>query len=137
MSFNWKEIKIFLFFRYKTFASEQSPWQQQGVISIVHFPNHYIRANLEKVLPITFRDIHHVINIIYYSWVDDVKRFLICACLKNLNISETKQDFEKLEAPLSLLLKYCSVAIKISWTTFSRREDLLDLKFLSRHIYLL
>ena len=30
---------------------------------------------------------------------------------ENLNISETKQDIEKLKAPLSLVRKCCSVAI--------------------------
>ena len=34
------------------------------------------------------------------------------ACFNNLNISETKQDIEKLKAPLSLVRKCCSVAIK-------------------------
>ena len=40
------------------------------------------------------------------------------ACFKNLNISETKQDIEKLKAPLSLVRKCCSVAIKTRSTIF-------------------
>ena len=37
--------------------------------------NHYTHANkLEKVLPITSKDIHNFLNIIYYSSVNDVKR---------------------------------------------------------------
>ena len=64
MSFNWKEIKIFCFL---PFAPEQSPWQQQGVISSVHFSNHYTRAKLGNILPTKSRDIHCFTNIIYYS----------------------------------------------------------------------
>ena len=37
---------------------------------------------------------------------------------ENLNISETKQDIEKLKAPLSLVRKCCSVAITIRSTIF-------------------
>ena len=40
------------------------------------------------------------------------------ACFKTLNISETKQDIEKLKAPLSLVRKCCSVAIKTRSTIF-------------------
>ena len=61
----------FLFFKYKTFASERSPWQQHSVNSSVRLPNHYTRAKLKKVLVITSKDIHYFIYIyiyiIYYS----------------------------------------------------------------------
>ena len=65
MPFN-RRYKDILFFKYKTFASERSPWQQHGVNSGVRLPNHYTRAKLEKIVRIAFRDIHHFINIIYY-----------------------------------------------------------------------
>ena len=48
------------------FASERSPWQQHGVNSGVHAPNYYTHEKLEKVLPITFKNIHHFINVFYY-----------------------------------------------------------------------
>ena len=48
----YERNKEFLFFKYKTFASERSPWQQHGVNSSVRLPNHYIHAKLEKVLAI-------------------------------------------------------------------------------------
>ena len=38
---------------------------------------------------------------------------------KNLNISKTKQDIEKLKTPLKLVWKCCSVAFKIGSTIFS------------------
>ena len=39
----------------------------------------------------------HFINIIDYSWVNDVKRHLICILyFENLNISKKKQDIEQL-----------------------------------------
>ena len=37
---------------------------------------------------------------------------------KNLNISKTKQDFEKLKAPLRLAWKCCSVVFKIGSKIF-------------------
>ena len=40
------------------------------------------------------------------------------ACFKNLNISETKQDIKKLKAPLSLVRKCRSVAMKTRSTIF-------------------
>ena len=39
--------------------------------------------------------------------------------LKNLNISKTKQDIEKLKTPLRLAWNCCSVAFKIASTFFS------------------
>ena len=56
-----------MFFKYKTFASERSPWQQHSVNSSVRLPNHHTRAKLEKVLAITSEDIHYFIYISYYS----------------------------------------------------------------------
>ena len=41
------------------------------------------------------------------------------ACFKNPNISETKQDIEKLKAPLSLARKCCSFAILVRSTIFA------------------
>ena len=38
---------------------------------------------------------------------------------KNLNISKTKQDIEKLKTPLRLVWKCCSVAFKIGSKIFS------------------
>ena len=38
---------------------------------------------------------------------------------KNLNISKTKQDVEKLKTPLRLAWKCCSVVFKIGSTIFS------------------
>ena len=43
---------------------------------------------------------------------------------KNLNISKTKQDIEKLKTPLRLVWKYCSDALKIGSTIFRRRGNL-------------
>ena len=58
-----------MYFKYKTFAFEQSPRQLHGLNSGARFPNHYTsaRAKLEKVLPIAARDIHRFINIIH-NW---------------------------------------------------------------------
>ena len=39
--------------------------------------------------------------------------------LKNLNISKTKQDIEKLKTPLRLAWKCCSVVFKIGSKIFS------------------
>ena len=44
----------------------------------VHVTNSYIHAKFERVLLDVHRDIHHFLNVIYYSWVDDVKMHLIC-----------------------------------------------------------
>ena len=38
---------------------------------------YYTYAKLVKVLEITSKDIHHFLNIVYYSCVDDVKRRLM------------------------------------------------------------
>ena len=43
---------------------------------------------------------------------------------KNLNISKTKQDIEKLKTPLRLVWKCCSDAFKIGSTIFRRRGTL-------------
>ena len=77
MSFNRRQKTIFCLFKYNTFASERSPWQQHGMNIGARLPNHYTRAKLEKVLPITSKDIHHFLNTICYSCVSDVKRNLI------------------------------------------------------------
>ena len=44
----------------------------------VRLPNRHTHAMLEIFLPITSKDIHHFINMIYFSRVNDVKRHLIC-----------------------------------------------------------
>ena len=67
MSFSRREIIIFLFFKYKTFASERSTWKNHGVNSGMRLPNHYTHANLEMVLCISSKDIHYFIFIVYYS----------------------------------------------------------------------
>ena len=43
---------------------------------------------------------------------------------KNLNISKTKQDIEKLKTPLRLVSKCCSDVFKIGSTIFRRRGTL-------------
>ena len=92
----------------------------------MHVTNSYIHAKFERVLLDIYRDIHHFINVIYYSWVDDVKRHLF-ACFKNLNISETKQGIEKLKTLLSLISKCCSFTIKIGMTIFSLQWHFKDM----------
>ena len=44
---------------------------------------------------------------------------------KNLNISKTKQDIEKLKTPLRLVWKCCSDAFQIGSTIFCRRGTLI------------
>ena len=44
---------------------------------------------------------------------------------KNLNISKTKQDIEKLKTPLRLVWKCCSDAFNIGSTIFRRRGTLI------------
>ena len=41
--------------------------QQPSVNSDVRLLNHYTHKKFEKILSITLKDIHHFINIIYYS----------------------------------------------------------------------
>ena len=45
---------------------------------------------------------------------------------KNLSISRTKQDIEKLKTPLRLVWKCCSVAFKIGSTIFSLQGHFKD-----------
>ena len=45
--------------------------QQHNRNSGVKLPNCYSHAKFEKFLPAIYRDIHHLINVIYYSSVDD------------------------------------------------------------------
>ena len=63
----YERNKDFLFFKHNTFASEQSLWQQHGGNSGVRLPNDYTYTKLDKVLPITSKDIRHFLNTIYYS----------------------------------------------------------------------
>ena len=51
---------MFCFFKYNTFASNVSLWQQHDAKSDVCLLNDYTK--FEKVLPITSKDIHHFIN---------------------------------------------------------------------------
>ena len=44
--------------------------------------------------------------------------------LKNLNISKTEKDIEKLKTPLRLVWKCCSDAFQIGSTIFRRRGTL-------------
>ena len=50
---------------------------------------------------------------------------------KNPNISETKQDIEKLKTLLRLVWKCCSVAFKIGSTIFMSQGHLKDFKVLA------
>ena len=52
---------------------------------------------------------------------------------KNLNISKTKQDIEKLKTPLRLVWKCCSDPFKIGSTIFCRRGTLT--KYFCQHFY--
>ena len=52
--------------------------------------------------------------------------------LKNLNISKTKQDIEKLKTPLRLAWKCCSVVLKIESTIFSLQWHFNRTGYLSR-----
>ena len=45
--------------------------------------------------------------------------------LKNLNISKTEKDIEKLKTPLRLVWKCCSDAFQIGSTIFRRRGTLM------------
>ena len=45
--------------------------------------------------------------------------------LKNLNISKTAKDIEKLKTPLRLVWKCCSDAFQIGSTIFRRRGTLM------------
>ena len=47
--------------------------QQHNRNSGVKLPSCYSHAKFEKFLPAMYRDIHHLINVIYYSQVDDVR----------------------------------------------------------------
>ena len=46
--------------------------------------------------------------------------------LKNLNISKTEKDIEKLKTPLKLVWKCCSDAFQIGSTIFRRRGTLIS-----------
>ena len=63
------------FSRYLRFQGMQISMQ------LVRLLDHYTLAKLEKVPPITSKDIYHVINAIYHSWVDDVS-YIQFACFK-------------------------------------------------------
>ena len=54
-----------VFFKFKAFASERSPWQQHDVNSDVHLPNHYTHAKLENFLPITSKNTNHFQNVFF------------------------------------------------------------------------
>ena len=55
---------------------------------------------------------------------------------KNLNISKTKQDIEKLKTPLRFIWKYCSDASKIGSTIFRRRGTFQAVKeFISSCVF--
>ena len=55
--------------------------------------------------------------------------------LKNLNISKTEKDIEKLKTPLRLVWKCCSDAFQIGSTIFRRRGTLSFLKSNEKTIY--
>ena len=54
---------------------------------------------------------------------------------KNLNISRTKQDIEKLKTPLRLVWKCCSVVFKIGSKNFSLQWQFKNRPISSSHIY--
>ena len=62
MSFNWREIEIFCFFNTRHLHPNDLHGRQHGVNSGVRLSNHYTRAKLEKILPITSRDIRRFIK---------------------------------------------------------------------------
>ena len=71
------KIKISIL-RFKCYYSKTNHIVNKQYEYGVHVTNSYIHAKFERVLLDIYRDIPHFINVIYYSWVDDVKRHLIC-----------------------------------------------------------
>ena len=69
----------------------------------------YIHAKCERVLLDIYRDIHHFINVIYYSWVDDVKTHLICIFKKPKylgNGTRYRETENAIESYLQMLFFY-------------------------------
>ena len=60
------KIKIFML-QFKSFYSKTVHVATHNRNSGVKLPNCYSHANVEKFLPAIYRDIHHLINVIYYS----------------------------------------------------------------------
>ena len=71
------KIKIFTL-RFKCFYSKTNHVVNKQCEYGVHVTNSYVRAKFERVLFDIDRDIHHFLNVICYSWVDDVNMHLIC-----------------------------------------------------------
>ena len=67
------KIKISIFYSLKAFFPKPFMLQQHNRNSGVKLPNCYSHAKFEKFLPAIYIDIHHFINVIFYSWVDDVR----------------------------------------------------------------
>ena len=57
----------YLFYSLKAFIPKSFMLQQHNRNSGVKLPNCYSHAKFEKFLPAIYRDIHHLINVIYYS----------------------------------------------------------------------
>ena len=70
------KIKIFILQFMQLQQHNKKPFmqlQQHNRNSGVKLPNCYSHAKFENFLPAIYRDIHHLINVIYYSSVDDVR----------------------------------------------------------------
>ena len=63
--------------------------QQHNINSGVKLPNCYSHAKFENFLPAIYTDVHHLINVIYYSTVDDVRNTNLHVS-KNLNKDEIR-----------------------------------------------
>ena len=57
----------YLFYSLKAFIPKPFTWQQHNRNSGVKLPNCYSYAKFEKCLAAIYGDIHHLINVIYYS----------------------------------------------------------------------
>ena len=61
------KIKIFIL-QFKTFIPKATMLQPNDINSDVHLTNTtYTHVKFERVLSVIYRDIHHFINVIYYS----------------------------------------------------------------------
>ena len=61
------KIKISLFYSLKAIIPKRFMLQQHNRNSGVKLPNCYSHSKCEKFVPAIDRDIHHLINVIYYS----------------------------------------------------------------------
>ena len=61
------KIKIYILRSLKAFIQKPFMLQQHITTSGVKLPNCYSHAKFEKFLPTIYKDIRHLINVIYYS----------------------------------------------------------------------